>query len=122
MQRQIGARLPLALTLVRWVGVMWRHEWLPFALSCHYAEVGSGPVSRLQVGPIFFGGGVFSLLASKLEYDFLKKSDGGSVRYCDYLYRFSMKKRVFCRFLGYFLTPFRLYFSCIRFSDDLMVL
>ena len=92
---------------------MWRHEWPPFALSCHCAEVGSGPVSRLQVGPIFFGGGVFSLLASKLEYDFLEKSDGGSVRYCDYLYRFLMKKE-FSLVLGFFVTPFRLYFSCER--------
>ena len=41
---------------------------------------------------IFFGGGVFSLLASVLRYDFMVKSDGGSVRFDeflrDYLYRF----------------------------------
>ena len=59
---------------------MWCHWMGPVRLGLlRCVEVGDESVSWLQVGPIFFGGGVFSLLASVLEYDFLAKSDGGSV-------------------------------------------
>ena len=74
---------------------------------------------------VFFGGGVFSLLASVVSMISRAKSDGGSVRFDvllrDYLYRFLSRKGVLSAYWHVFSSlPSFLSFVDIMRTNDLI--